>query len=98
MKRKRYTETQILKVLKESEVGRRTGDIVGEYGISEKTLYNWKRMCGGLEASDLRQLKNLEEENRRLKQIVADLTLDNQALTRRKNLLYGPNEAGLVRP
>lgn len=83
MKRKRYTETQILKVLKESEAGRRTGDIVREYGISEKTLYNWKRMCGGLEASDLRQLKNLEEENRRLKQIVADLTLDNQALTRR---------------
>ena len=83
MKRKRYTETQILKVLKESEAGRRTGDIVGEYGSSEKTLYNWKRKYGGLEASDLRQLKNLEEENRRLKQIVADLTLDNQALTRR---------------
>ena len=98
MKRKRYTETQILKVLKESEAGRRTGDIVREYGISEKTLYNWKRMCGGLEASDLRQLKNLEEENRRLKQIVADLTLDNQALTRRENGLYGSNEAGLVRP
>ena len=75
-----------------------TGDIVGEYGISEKTLYNWKRMCGGLEASDLRQLKNLEEENRRLKQIVADLTLDNQALTRRENGLYGSNEAALVRP
>lgn len=80
MKRKRYTETQ---VLKESEAGRRTGDIVRQYGISEKTLYNWKRKYGGLEASDLRQLKNLEEENRRLKQIVADLTLDNQALTRR---------------
>ena len=55
-------------------------------------------MCGGLEASDLRRLKNLEEENRRLKQIVADLTLDNQALTRRENGLYGSNEAGLVRP
>lgn len=53
MKRKRYTETQILRVLKESEVGRRTGDIVGEYGSSEKTLYNWKRKYGGLEASDL---------------------------------------------
>ena len=80
MKRKRYTEPQILKVLKESEAGRKTTDIIREYGISEKTFYTWKRKYGGLEASDIKRLKTLEAENRRLKQIVADLTLDNSAL------------------
>lgn len=80
MKRRRYTETQILKVLKESEAGRKTSDIIRELGISEKTFYTWKRKYGGLDVSDIKRLKDLEDENRRLKSIVADLTLDNQAL------------------
>ena len=67
-------------MLKESEAGRKTTDIIREYGISEKTFYTWKRKYGGLEASDIKRLKTLEAENRRLKQIVADLTLDNSAL------------------
>lgn len=80
MKTKRYSEEQIIRVLKEAEAGAKTPDICRKYGISNATLYNWKTKYGGLELNELRRLKTLEDENRRLKQIVADLTLDNQAL------------------
>lgn len=80
MKRKRFSEEQIIKILKESEAGRRTPELCREYGISDKTFYNWRKKYGGMEASDVKRLKALEEENRRLKQIVADLTLDKEAL------------------
>ncbi|OGW85739.1 MAG: transposase [Omnitrophica bacterium RIFCSPLOWO2_01_FULL_45_10] len=80
MPRKRYTEEQIIGVLKQAEAGVKTPDICREHGISNATLYKWKAKFGGMEISDARKLRALEDENRRLKHIVADLTLDNQAL------------------
>ena len=80
MARKRYTEEQIIAVLKKAESGIKPADLCREYGISEGTFYKWRSKFGGLEVNDVRRLKALEDENRRLKQIVADLTLDNQAL------------------
>jgi putative transposase len=80
MKGKRHTEEQIIGVLKESEAGMRTPDICRKHGISEATFYKWKAKFGGMEVSDARRLRALEEENRRLKQIVAEQALDNQAL------------------
>jgi len=80
MKRSRYTEEQIVRILKGSEAGISVTELCRKYGISDATYYNWKAKFGGMELSDVRRLKQLEEENRRLKTIVADLTLDNQAL------------------
>jgi putative transposase len=80
MTKKRYSEEQIIKVLKEVESGIPVAELCRKYGISEPTIYNWKAKYGGLEVSELRRLKALEDENRRLKHLVADLTLDNQAL------------------
>jgi putative transposase len=80
MKRKRYSEEQIIKILKEGESGAKVADLCRKYGFSEQTYYRWKAKFGGMEVSDARRLKQLEEENRRLKQAVADLTLDNQIL------------------
>jgi putative transposase len=77
---KRYTEEQIVAVLKEAEAGLKTGDICRKHGISDATFYKWKAKYAGLEVSDLRKMKALEEENSKLKQIVADLSLDNRAL------------------
>jgi len=77
---KRYTEEQIIAVLKESESGLKTGEICRKYGISDATYYKWKAKYAGLEVSDLRKMKALEEENSKLKRIVADLSLDNRAL------------------
>jgi len=80
MKKIRYTEEQIVKILKESEAGLAIGELCRKYGISDATYYNWKAKYAGMTASDVKRLRNLEEENRRLKHLVADLTLDNQAL------------------
>jgi putative transposase len=77
---KRYTEEQIVAVLKEAEAGLKTGEICRKHGISDATFYKWKAKYAGLEVSDLRKMKALEEENSKLKQIVADLSLDNRAL------------------
>ena len=80
MKKSRFTETQIIMILKEVESGRLVKEVCREYGVSEATYYNWKSKYGGMEASDIKRLKELEDENRRLKQMYAELCLDNRIL------------------
>ena len=80
MKKTRYSEEQIIGVLKQMEAGRRVAELARELGVSEATLYTWKNKFGGLEVSEARRLKDLEDENRRLKHMVADLSLDKEAL------------------
>lgn len=80
MRKTRFKETQIVKILKEVEGGRMVKDVCREYGISDATYYNWKSKYGGMEASDIKRLKELEDENRKLKQMFADLSLENVAL------------------
>lgn len=76
----RFTETQIITILKEVEKGRTVKDLCREYSISDATYYQWKSKYGGMEASDIRKLRELEDENRPLKQMYADLSLENRAL------------------
>ena len=80
MKRKRFSEEQIISILKEAEAGAKASDLARKHGISEGTLYRWKSKYGGMEVSEAKRLKALEEENRRLKRLVADLSLDVQML------------------
>ena len=80
MKGKRFSEEQIIGVLKESEAGRRLPDLLRKHGISAGTFYRWKAKYGGMEVSDAKRLKALEDENRRLKRLVADQALDIQLL------------------
>ena len=80
MVRKKYTEEQIIAVLREGEAGAKVADLCRKYGMSDATYYNCKAKYAGLTVSELKRLKALEEENRRLKQIVAEQALDNRAL------------------
>ena len=80
MARRRHTEEQILNILKEQEAGAKTPEVCRRHGISPNTFYRWKSKYGGLELSEMKRLRQLEDENRRLKQLVADLSLDKQAL------------------
>lgn len=80
MKRTKFTESQILFALKQSETGVKVEEVCRKMGISEATFYNWKKKYSGLGVSELRRLRQLEEENSKLKQIVADLSLDKQML------------------
>ena len=80
MRKTRFTESQIVRILKEVESGRSVKDICREYGMSEATYYNWKAKYGGMEASDIKRLKELEKENHRLKQMYAELSLDHRVL------------------
>lgn len=80
MKRIRFTEEQIIAVLREHEVGAKTADLARKHGISEATLYNWKARYGGMDVSDAKRLRSLEEENRKLKKLLAESMLDQAAL------------------
>src|SRR6185295_5438264 len=80
MKRSKFTDEQILAIVKEGEAGRKVADLCRTHGITEQTYYRWKAKFGGMELSEMQRLKQLEDENRRLKQIVAEQTLDIQAL------------------
>jgi putative transposase len=80
MKKGRFGEEQIIGVLKQHEAGRKVPDLAREIGVSEATIYTWKSKYGGMDVSEAQRLKRLEEENRRLKHLVADLSLDKEAL------------------
>ena len=80
MKKIKFTESQIIRILKEYEAGREVNDLCREYSISRATFYNWKKKYSGMDASQLKRLKELEEENRRLKRMYADLSLDHEML------------------
>jgi putative transposase len=80
MKRVRFTEEQIIGVLREQEAGAKGADLCRKYGMSEATLYNWKAKYGGLDVSEAKRLKALEDENAKLKRLLADAMLDAAAL------------------
>ena len=80
MKRKRFTEEQIIAILKEHEAGVKTADLCRKHGLAEQTFYNWKNKYGGMDMSDARKLKVLEDENRKLKKLLAESMLDQAAL------------------
>ncbi|MFQ5861400.1 MAG: IS3 family transposase [Dehalococcoidia bacterium] len=80
MKRSRFAEEQIIRVLQEARAGEKTEEVCRRHGVSTQTLYRWKAKYGGMKVSDVRRLRQLEEENRKLKQLLAEATLDNQAL------------------
>lgn len=80
MKKSRFTEAQIVSALKEHEAGKKSEDICREMGITRATFYNWKRQYGGMEVQQVSELKALKEENARLKQMFADLSLDHKIL------------------
>ena len=80
MKKSRFTEEQIAYALRQAETGTPVAEVLRRMGISEQTFYRWKKLHGGLGTGELRRLKQLEEENRKLKQLVADLSLDKHIL------------------
>ena len=80
MKKGRFTPEQIIGVLKQHEAGRKVQELARELGVSKGTIYTWKSKYGGMDVSEAQRLKSLEDENRRLKQLVADLSLDKEAL------------------
>ena len=80
MKRSRFSETQIVGILKEADAGMKVTEICRKYGISDATYYNWKSKYGGLQVSEVRRLRELEAENAKLKRMYAELSLENDAL------------------
>ena len=80
MKRSRFTETQIISILKEADTGMSVKEVCRKHGISDATFYNWKSKYGGMSASELKRLREIEEENAKLKRMYAELALENTAL------------------
>ncbi len=80
MKRSRFTETQIVSILKEAEAGQSVKEVCRKHGISDATYYNWKAKYGGMEASELKRIKELERELNQFKRMYADMALENRAL------------------
>jgi putative transposase len=80
MKKGRFTEEQMIGILKQHEAGRKVADLAREHAISEATIYTWKSKYGGLEVNEAQRLRALDDENRRLKTLVADLSLDKEVL------------------
>ena len=80
MKRKRFTEEQIIGILKEHDLGAKTSDLCPKHGVSEALFYNWKNKFGGMDVSEAKRLKQLQDENGKLKKLLADAMLDNAAL------------------
>jgi putative transposase len=80
MRKSRFSEEKIIRILRQVEAGQQVKDVCREHGVSEATYYRWKSKFGGMDVSEARRLKELEDENRRLKKLVADLSLDKQML------------------
>lgn len=80
MKAKRFTEEQIISILKQAQAGMKVAELCRMHGISDVTFYNWRSKYGGMEVSDAKRLKQLEDENRKLKQMLADTMLENKAI------------------
>ena len=80
MKKSRFTETQIVSILKEADAGMKVEELCRKHGISSASYYNWKQKYGGMDASEIKRLKELEEENAKLKRMYADMALENTAL------------------
>jgi putative transposase len=89
MKKKNFTEAQIVSILHQQEAGRTVKDICREHLISDATFYNWKAKYGGMQVSEVRRMKDLQEENAKLKRIVANLTLENDAIKTVLEKKYG---------
>lgn len=89
MKKARFTETQIVSILRHQEAGKSVKDISREHGISDATFYNWKAKYGGMQISDVKRMKDLEEQNSHLKRIGANLTLENDAIKTVLEKKYG---------
>lgn len=89
MKKSRFNETQIVNILKQYEQGKKVSELCREYGIAEQTFYNWKAKYGGMDVNELRRVKELEEENARLKRIVANMTLEIDAFKHVYEKKYG---------
>ena len=89
MKKSRFSETQVVSILNQHENGKKVSEICRENGIAEQIFYNWKAKYGGMEVSELKRVKDLEDENARLKRIVANLTFENDAIKHVLEKKYG---------
>jgi putative transposase len=86
MKRKRFSEDKIIEILRQHQAGAKPADLCRQHGVSEATLYNWRSRSGGMQVSDAKRLRSLEDENRKLKKLLAEAMLDNAAL---KDIAWG---------